>query len=372
MFFLIALNHPAHYHLFKNFRKEMINRGHKVVFSIKDKEVLSRLLDEESIDYIRMINRNDRKQDKAISIIKSNLVELIKGDFALYRFIKKNKPDFMIGTDVSISHIGLVTKVPSFVFNEDDLEINKLFCYSTYPFTKYIVSPSVCNTGRFKHKKIEYNGYQKLAYLHPNRFKADLSSLESSFTENKKNYIIRMVSFTAGHDIEHQHSGINSELLDKIIMRLKKHGQVHISSEKGVPEKYSQYKLDIKVNNIHNYIAAADMFISDSQSMTVEASMLGTPSLRFNSFSGRISVLNELEYKYKLTHSFNVDNESGFLEKLDELLETDNLRTVYLERRKQMLNDKIDLTAFLVWLFENFPESVKEIENNPEIQSKFK
>ena len=49
MFFLIALNHPAHYHLFKNFRKEMINKKHRVAFILKEKEILSRLLDSEGL-----------------------------------------------------------------------------------------------------------------------------------------------------------------------------------------------------------------------------------------------------------------------------------------------------------------------------------
>jgi predicted glycosyltransferase len=35
--------------------------------------------------------------------------------------------------------------------------------------------------------------------------------------------------------------------------------------------------------------------------MAVEAAMLGTPSVRFSSFSGKIRVLEELEHTYKLT-----------------------------------------------------------------------
>ena len=35
--------------------------------------------------------------------------------------------------------------------------------------------------------------------------------------------------------------------------------------------------------------------------MAVEAAMLGTPSLRFNDFAGKIGVLEELEHKYELT-----------------------------------------------------------------------
>ena len=43
------------------------------------------------------------------------------------------------------------------------------------------------------------------------------------------------------------------------------------------------------------------MFIGDSQTMTSEAAVLGVPSLRCNSFAGRISYINEQEFKYGLT-----------------------------------------------------------------------
>jgi len=372
VFLLIALNHPAHYHLFKNFRKEMIIRGHKVVFTIKEKEILSNLLDAEGVDYIRIIKKKHLRKRKKISIIKSNFIELAKSNIGLHKYIKSNKPDFMLGTDVSIAHLSALTRIPSFVFNEDDLDINKLFCYSTYPFTKFIVSPAICNVGKYEYKRIKYFGYQKLAYLHPNRFTPNNNLLNNRFKEGKRNFIVRMVSFTAGHDIEQKHSGISETLLDILIDKLKNHGQIHISSEKEIPEKYSQYKLDINITDIHNYIAASDIFISDSQSMTVEACMLGTPSLRFNSFAGKISVLNELETKYQLTHGYHINDETNFLNKFEELINTPNLRSIYQERRNKMLNDKIDLTAFLIWLFENYPDSVNKLKINPEIQNQFK
>ena len=119
-------------------------------------------------------------------------------------------------------------------------------------------------------------------------------------------------------------------------------------------------------------MAASDIFISDSQSMTVEACMLGTPSLRFNSFAGKISVLNELETKYQLTHSYHINDETNFLNKIDELINTPDLRSIYQERRNKMLNDKIDLTAFLIWLFEGYPESINKLKKNPEFQDEFK
>jgi len=371
MFFLIALNHPAHYHLFKYFRTEMIKRQHKVVFILKDKEILGHLLDAEGVDYVKLIEKRYLR-NKKFSIIKTNITELIKSDMLLYNYIKAAKPNFLLGTDVSISHISAITKIPSFVFNEDDIEINKLFCYSTYPFTTYIISPGICNVGSFDYKRIKYDGYQKLAYLHPNCFTPNFNLLSARFRGNKKNFIIRMVSFTAGHDIEQKHSGISERLLDKLIDKLKNHGQIYISSEKEIPEKYSVYKLDINHKDIHHYLAMTDIFISDSQSMTVEACMLGTPSIRFNSFAGKISVLNELETKYQLTHSYHIDDETNFLQKCEELLSTFDLKSIYQTRRIKMLNDKIDLTAFLIWLFECYPDSIKKLKINSEIQNQFK
>lgn len=371
MIFLIALNHPAHYHLFKNFRIEMIKRNHKVIFILKEKEILSQLLDSVGVNYIKLIEKRSLKNMK-FSILSSNTIELLKSDLGLYKLVQEVRPDFLLGTDVSISHISLVTNTPSFVFNEDDIEINKLFCYSTYPFTTYIISPSICSVGSFEYKRIKYDGYQKLAYLHPNRFIPDSTLLNAGFRGSKKNFIIRMVSFTAGHDIEQKHSGISERLLDKLIDILKNLGRIHISSEKEIPEKYLEYKLDINITDIHHYLAMTDIFISDSQSMTVEACMLGTPSLRFNSFAGKISVLSELESRYKLTHSYNIDDEESFLKKCEELITKQDLRSIYHARRNKMLNDKIDLTAFLIWLFESYPDSIKETKINPEIINQFK
>ena len=41
---LIALNHPAHYHLFKFFNKELQKRGHIVKIVIKEKICLRKSL----------------------------------------------------------------------------------------------------------------------------------------------------------------------------------------------------------------------------------------------------------------------------------------------------------------------------------------
>jgi len=41
-------------------------------------------------------------------------------------------------------------------------------------------------------------------------------------------------------------------------------------------------------------------------------------------------------------------------------------------RRQKMLLEKIDVTAFLVWFVENYPESAKIMKENPEYQWRFR
>jgi hypothetical protein len=37
-----------------------------------------------------------------------------------------------------------------------------------------------------------------------------------------------------------------------------------------------------------------------------------------------------------------------------------------------MLRDKIDVTAFMVWFIENYPDSVNIMKENPEYQDRFR
>jgi hypothetical protein len=49
-----------------------------------------------------------------------------------------------------------------------------------------------------------------------------------------------------------------------------------------------------------------------------------------------------------------------------------NLKEEWQKRSEKMLSEKIDVTAFMVWFIENYPESVKVMKENPEYQYRFK
>ena len=106
---LVALNHPAHYYLFKFIVKELQKKGHEVRFVIKDKDLLKKILVREGIPYTKLITRKTGKFGK-ISTISNLCIEMIFQDISLKKYLKTFWPDIMIGTDISISHIGLLKK----------------------------------------------------------------------------------------------------------------------------------------------------------------------------------------------------------------------------------------------------------------------
>jgi uncharacterized protein len=368
---LVALNHPAHFHLFKYVAKELSKNGHKLLFVYKQKDILEELLMNFEFDSIRISEKSSTSKSK-ISIFKNRLSELLTQDINLFKVIRKFHPDLMIGTDISISHIGRFSGIPSLIFNEDDIEINKLFCYSSYPFANHIISPGVCNVARFGEKKISYNGYQKLAYLHPSRFLPDRSIVQKYIVLDKPYYLIRLVSFTAGHDVEQKHGGLTGNLIQELVYKFSGFGNVYISSESPVEKEFEKYLLKIGPIDMHHFIYYSDMLIADSQSMIVESAMLGTPSIRFNSFVGKISVLEELEKKYSLTFGIHNSSPELLLTKIDEFLSIKDLKGIFRNRQQKMLEDKIDVTSFFVWFIENYPASIGIMKKNPDFQYNFR
>ena len=109
---------------------------------------------------------------------------------------------------------------------------------------------------------------------------------------------------------------------------------------------------------MHHILSFSTMLISDSQSMTMEAAVLGVPSIRYNSFVGRISVLEELQNKYRLTYGFRPGQEDSMINKLKKLLKKKDLQHEWQKRRKKMLSDKVDFNQWMIDFFE------REVKNN--------
>ena len=339
---LFYLHHPAHFHLFKHSIRKLIALKHDIRIVATKKDVLEDLIKTEGWEYENFLphGRKDNKFSIAFGLIKQ--------DLRLLRKCLKDRPDLLIGTSTEICHIGYLLRIPNIFVNEDDADIIPLVKKLAHPFAMHLLSPDVCETGE-PHKTITYRGYHELAYLHPNVFSADKNIVRKYFNPDEKYFILRFAKLKAHHDSGVQ--GIDTETASRLIEMMSKHGKVFITAERELEKEFEPYRLNIKPSDMHHVMAFASLYIGDSQTMAAEAGVLGIPFIRYNDFVGRIGYLKDIEENYGLGFGIKPGNQEILLGKVNELLNTKDIKTLWEAKRKKMLGDKIDVSDFFVNLF---------------------
>ena len=361
---LIQLSHPAHFHLYKNVAKNLINKGHTVFILIKTKDILEDLLNNAGLPYYNILSEARRKNKWDI------LVDMFKRDFRIFRFCIKNKIDLLTGSTPEVTHVGWLLKKHSIVAGEDDSAVVPAFAKVAAPFLQTLITPMVCDNGVMESKSIKYNSYQELAYLHPNHFTPDKQVVEKYFSVEKPYFILRFAKLNAHHDEGIQ--GINTEIAQKLIDILKPHGDIYITSERELEPQFESYRIKINTLDMHHVMAFSQLYIGDSQTMAAEAGVLGVPFVRFNDFVGRIGYLRELEDVYQLGYGIRPKDVDKLYITVESILAMPNRKAIFEERRQKMLSEKIDYAKFLTWFIDTYPESRKIMKENPDYQYNFR
>ncbi len=350
---LIDVNNSPQVHLFRCAAREWEARGHKVFWTARDKDLVVDLLQRYGFDYHVLSTYNRGLFNMAI--------ELIVRDWHLYRLAKKLKPDIMLGTSVNITHVSKLLPARSVFFTESDPHLIRMISYVTFPFADVIVMPDVL-PDTWKSKQVKHPSYHKLAYLHPNRFTPDPKVLEELGVEpGEKFFIVRFISWGATHDIGEK--GLSLENKRRIVQTLSNYGRVFITMEKASSKaanfhpEFEPYRFRIPPERIHDAMYYATMYIGDSQSMTTEAAILGTPAIRCNTMVGRTAVIDEVEQKYGLAYGFTPAEADKMLDRIHELLGRKNLKTEWLEKRERLLADKVDMTEWMVDFVEKYTKT---------------
>lgn len=346
--FLFYLGHPAHYHNVSVIIELLAKNGYSIVLVARSKDVLFDLL--EGLPY-KIIYLRPRKGQGKISLITT----VLKREFILFRLAKKYKAVMLIGTDIVITHIGNILGIPSVILNEDDAKEVPFLAKFGFKYATAVFSPNCCDLSPYNNKKVGYEGYHELAYLHPNYFTPDKRKVKELFNETKRYFILRFAKLTAHHD--EGKKGIDSVVAKKLIDKLSPFGKVYITSERKIEPELEEYRINVNPKDIHHAISFADMYIGDSQTMAAESAVLGTPSIRFNDFVGKLGYLEELEHKYKLTFGIPTNKPDVLYTKVDELLRNESLSEVFTKRKDFMLNKCDDVTQ--LW-FNYFIENKKK------------
>ena len=357
---VVYLGHPAHFYNYRNVIPKLKADGHQVEVLIKKKDVLQDLLDNEGIPYHNIL-REGRKDSK-IGIAWG----LLKRTWRLNAFCSKFHPDLLTGTSVENSFIGKLRHIPVININEDDAAVVPKYAKLSYPWADEILTPIVCDNGKWNDKSVKYNSYHELAYLHPDHFTPDKGIVEKYFPVDTPYFLIRFAKLKAHHDSGIK--GINTKIAQHLIDILKPFGRVYISSERELEPQFEPYRIHIKPIDMHHVMAFADLYLGDSQTMAAEAGVLGVPFVRFNDFVGRIGYLRELEDIYQLGYGIKTDQVGELYETVANLIKMPERKQVFQQRRARMLSEKINFAAFLTWFIEYYPSSKKAFRDNPEIQ----
>ncbi len=349
MKFLVDIGHPGHVHLFKNFIWNMEKKGHIVLITAKDKDVAIQLLNAYGFEY-----KTVGKYGKSTL---SKIKDMISIDYNVYNIAKKFKPDVLTGVSaVNATQVSALLRKSCIVF--DDTEHASMEHRLYVPFASAICTPS-CFKKDLGRKQVRFNGYNELAYLHPNYFKPNPEVLdELNLSTDDKFIILRFVSWTATHDIGQKGFSLESKI--KVVKELEKYAKVFITSEAKLEMDLEKYRITISPEKMHDLLHYATLYIGEGATMATESAILGTPSIYISSLVGTMGNFIELENDYKLVYSFKT-HEDG-INKAFELLKNPNLKQEWAKKREKLSNDKIDVTKFMVDFIENYPESFYEYQ----------
>lgn len=340
---LIDICHPAHVHLFKNLYFTLVNNNHNLTVTVRDIPSATELLRNLKIPYTVIGEKYNSWLKKAFQ--QFNYL------FELKKVAKKSKIEIAIGTSLNITHLSLISKVTSIVLDDDDDDVEPIFVRFGHPFADFLFTPdSIFMNRKRKKNTIFHPATHECAYLHPRRYQPDPGILDELELFEKRFFILRFNAFKAHHDVGH--GGITLEQQHKLVKLLEPYGRVLITTEGSINESLKKYQLRISADRIHDLLHYADMFIGDSQTMTTEAAILGTPSFKCNSFAGILSVPNEIEHKYRLCRSFKVTDFDLMYSEIEKQVNTGSVKEEQKIRVEKFFQDKIDLTGFLLWFCE--------------------
>jgi uncharacterized protein len=339
---LFDIAHPAHVHFFKHMIRGLEDRGHQTRILAREKDVTAALLDRLGFRY-ETVGRAGRKS------VAGMAGELWQRDLALVRMARSFGADMILTRNPAGAQAGRLLGVRS-VFDTDDGRSAGLHFWAAAAFAHVITTPD-CTGERYGKRHVRYPGYKQTAYLHPTHFIPDATVLSALGVRPGERYsIVRFVAMTASHDSGE--AGLPLEAKRALIARLQKVGRVFLSSEAELPEDFAAMRFPLPPDRLHDALAFAELLVGDSQTMAAEAAVLGTPSLRVSSWTGRLAYLRELEEKYGMTFAYPPERADALLAHLDRWLASGGLREQMKPNHQRLLAEKTDVAQWFIRFIE--------------------
>ena len=339
---VVDINHPADVHFFKNFIREMEQRGHTILITASRKEISYRLLDNYGFTYQKLGSYGKSLTEKLFKI------PLL--DIRMVWVAKKFNPDMFVGFgSIRAAHAAKLLGKPCINFEDTDHATWEHRLY--VPFATVVITPR-CFRKDFGDKQVKIDTYKELFYLHPDYFRPDSSVLaQAGINPGERFSVVRFVAFDAQHDLGQK--GLHNR--EEIVEQLEKYGKVFITSEGALPDHLKKYQITIPLEKLHDLLYFATLCFGDGSTTAAEAAMMGTPTVYVSSLAGSLGYMSDLEQIYGLLYNFQ-DQEPA-LAKAVELLKNPQVKEEWGKKREIFLKEKINATRFLLWFVETYPQS---------------
>lgn len=339
---LFDVNHPVQVHLLRPVIACCAAGGHESRVVARDKDVTLRLLAHYGIAATAPV-----RPGRGVAGL---LRELVRREWHVLRLARAFRPHLIVGTSVHAARVARLTGALSVVINDDDAAANPGFARLAYPLASAIVTPDCLRHENRGARHHTYAANQQLFYLHPARFSPDARVRDALGVGPREAYaLVRLSALEAHHD--RGVSGLQEDLVLELARRLEGRVRLFVSSEKPLAARLESLRLALPPERLHDALAFAEFCVGDSQSVTAEAAVLGTPAFRLNDFVGRIAYLAELERR-GLAFGFKPGQEPRLVQAILDLLAQPDRHAVFVERRARLLAETVDPLPWFVALLE--------------------
>ncbi len=354
---LIDILHPGQVHFFKEPIRIWKEQGHNVYVVTRDIKMCRDLLDFYQIDYFFV-----KKAKNLFGLV----FELLRRNLKLFRLVIKLKINVLVGIGgISISLVGFLSRKPRVIFT--DSEFARIVNFISFPLATVVYTPSfyIDDIGK---KHVRYSSLHEFAYLNPKKFKPNDEILDELNLKPNNYFIIRLCDWQASHDLNQ--TGFSDIMKREIIEELEKNGRVLISPEGSLPQEYEKYRLKIRPEQMHSLLAFSKLLVTETQTMTSEAAILGVPVIRYNTLDKNERMKSgNMIYLEKTGLVYNFVDEGKAFSKIKEISSKDFDQEFWKEKRDQITKELIDPIPLIVDSI-NLPHSKKGKKKTNKKESK--
>jgi len=338
---LFNVGHPAQVHLFRHAIAELQARGHETLVASRHKEVTVDLLDAYDIEHVPMTRQADS--------FGGLVVEMLLNERRLLQLARDFEPDVIVSRlappPVHVSKLVGCKNVIVCDTMKGSTVMQRINHALTLRWVDRMLVPDQFELDVDPLKR-RHLAIQELAYLAPDYFEPDPSVLaDHGIDPDEPYFFLRLAGMDAYHDAGHQ--GLSLEGTRELVDFLADHGTVYLSAENGVPEDLAHLTLSTPPEDVHHVMYYADLYLGDSGTMSAEAAILGTPSIRTNSYVGNNGeMVYETLGDYGLLHSIAEEREA--VETAKSLVVDPPSADEIARRRQRLFREQLDVTGTMV------------------------